>query len=705
MKTLENQCSFGIVIWLIARVLASIVGVTVWAADVAAEADAEGPDLKVVGVVHLPNCWAHEAVVRDGYAFIACDEEEKGLTVVDVREPRDPKPVGYSGLFSGFAYYVALHGNYALVGGNTPHLCVYDVKNPGHVRLVSSVWLGRSGPIAVQGDYAFVSGGDALKIVNLSDPLRPQWVGSVSGDQFAAYHTRLRAFGNAHIVAPQGGRGLGIVNLGDPLRPVVTHFQYLENPSAVGVAVTGNLAVVLDTNVDGKGRPNVAGARLFVVDLSEMAQPRPRGSIPVGPGGPCNRQGIGVAARESFAYVANNSRLTVFDVSNPDKPVSRGSLDFGRTFLGSVGRFHLQGIAVDGDHAYMSDYYFGVFVADVSNPDAPKEIGRIPAAGEVRDVYAFGGRVAVADYNGGVFFIDATNPSKPRITKQFYCGGIMRSVTGDGKGLVFAAGESAMVFDATDIGDVKLLYHGQGAGTTAAVAYANGIVYYGGIQRLDLRDPSNPRPLPPVADIGTCWGLATDGRHLYATGQREVEEHTLPDSGKKSDGGQEEPKKLVMRPGLCVYDISNPAGNATAVAFIPAPLGRCFLTLQNGRLLVPYWQPGGCSDLESNRVEIYDVTDATKPVKISTIFRYEGLWGPHKVKADFENHLLYVAEYQDGVKVYGIQDMKHPRLLAHHIGGYRMNFSMDLDGDYLYRGRLGAIEILDIGSLKGKTRQ
>jgi hypothetical protein len=75
-------------------------------------------------------------------------------------------------------------------------------------------------------------------------------------------------------------------------------------------------------------------------------------------------------------------------------------------------------------------------------------------------------------------------------------------------------------------------------------------------------------------------------------------------------------------------------------------------------------------------------------------FNYDGVWGPHKVY--LEENLLYVAEYMDGVKIFDVTDVRSPRLIAHHLGGYCMNFGMDVDGDCLYRGRLGALEILDV---------
>jgi len=285
-------------------------------------------------------------------------------------------------------------------------------------------------------------------------------------------------------------------------------------------------------------------------------------------------------------------------------------------------------------------------------------------------VYAWDGKVAVTDYNGGVFFVDASDPTKPEITRHFYMGSIERTVTGDGNGLVFAIGGGGGIFDARDIRNVKRLAP---LGGDLGLVYANGIAYTSGINRYDVSDPSQPKALPPVTEKASCWGLGCNGKYLYAS--------VSSDSQK--------------RRGIVTFDVSDPNGPAKELSYLESPIGRSYMFSRKGRLCLPYWNPRGCAEPTYNRVEIYDIaTDPGKPSLLHTIYRYDGVWGPHKVY--LEGHLLYVAEYMDGVKIFDVTDVKAPKLIAHHLGGYRMNFGMDVDGDYLYRGRLGALEILDV---------
>ena len=620
-------------------------------------ADGDDDSVKLVGMVHLPNCWAEDVAVRGDYVYIAGDEEEKGLAVIDASDPTKPKPVGYSGLVSGFADYVATYkDHYALVTGNMRHLMVYDVRNPARPVLVGTAAYGKGrggGPMAAVGDYVFVSGGP-LRVVSLKDPSRPRIVASVYEHKF--WKKQLHVLGN-YLVTARGV--LTVIDVSEPEKPVIVQeFRHNENPKAKHLALAGRIAVLLDAG------------KLWLVDLTDPAKPKSRGNIDIGKPGHCTRPGMAAVARDSIACVINNSRLSVFDLSKPDQPSLRGVTDFAKSEFTERPRFQCTGADMQGDLVYVSDYYYGVFIIDVSDPDKPREVGRAPAAGEVRDVYAWDGNVAVTDYNGGVFFIDASDPARPEITRQFYMGSIERTVTGDHNGLVFAIGGGGGIFDASNIRNVKRL---SPLGGDLGLAHSEGLVYVSGIHRHRVTDPAKPEALPDVAEKVRCWGLGCVGDYLYASVSADAQK----------------------RRGIVTYDISDRAAPGKELSYLEAPIGRSYLFARKDRLCLPYWNPRGCSDPIYNRVEIYDIaTNPAVPSLLHTIYRYDGVWGPHKVY--LEGKYLYVAEYMDGIKIFDVREGKSPRLIAHHLGGYRMNFGMDVDGDYLYRGRLGALEILDV---------
>lgn len=149
-------------------------------------ATGDNDPVKLVGLVHLPNCWCEDVAVNGSIMLVAGDEEEKGLQVFDVSDPKRPTPLGYSGLVSGFADYVAFYKQrYALVSGNTPYLMVYDISEPHRPTLVGAACAGgrNGGPMVPIGDYVYVAAGP-LRVISLKDPAHPRVVASVFENKF-----------------------------------------------------------------------------------------------------------------------------------------------------------------------------------------------------------------------------------------------------------------------------------------------------------------------------------------------------------------------------------------------------------------------------------------------------------------------------------------------------------------------------------------
>jgi len=117
-----------------------------------------------------------------------------------------------------------------------------------------------------------------------------------------------------------------------------------------------------------------------------------------------------VAVYNTLAYTAGgNGEFTVIDVSDPNAPLARGTLD---TAVGSQG-FE---VAVTGSVAYLGVNLGDVYVADISNPDAPYWIHTnsfVSAA--VQEIIVLDGWVFLAQdgggiyHDGGLYVFDVTN--------------------------------------------------------------------------------------------------------------------------------------------------------------------------------------------------------------------------------------------------------------------------------------------------------
>jgi len=121
----------------------------------------------------------------------------------------------------------------------------------------------------------------------------------------------------------------------------------------------------------------------------------------------------------SFAYVATDRGLTIFDISSPLNPVRRGSVVTANCNVsctrGPVARS--QGLAKKGDFVYLAAGTSGMQVVNVANPDAPVTIASAiaPTRGTIYDVavHPTANAAYVASYSGEVYVWDISNPAAP----------------------------------------------------------------------------------------------------------------------------------------------------------------------------------------------------------------------------------------------------------------------------------------------------
>ncbi|WP_181298250.1 esterase-like activity of phytase family protein [Pseudomonas sp. Q2-TVG4-2] len=123
------------------------------------------------------------AVSRDGRTLIYTDSPGERIGLVDIREPKSPKPAGFVQL-EGEPTSVAVHQHYALVAVNTSLsfaqpdgvLAVFDIRNPAQPKRVATLPMGGqpdSIAISPKGRYAAVAI-ENERDEDLNDGLIPQ---------------------------------------------------------------------------------------------------------------------------------------------------------------------------------------------------------------------------------------------------------------------------------------------------------------------------------------------------------------------------------------------------------------------------------------------------------------------------------------------------------------------------------------------------
>jgi len=355
---------------------------------------------------------ARDVVVEGDIAYVA--DGGSGFHMIDISQPANP--VLYLSLDSEDAYRVAVAGEHAFVADASGGLRVVEIRLPTNPTLAGSCRTqALPKGVTVAGDLALVAEyGYGLQVIDITDPANPTLVGSFRLGQAQD----VAMAGDLALVA-DGESGLQVIDISDPANPIhVGSYDTLHY--ALGLAVTGDLALVADYSVGG----------LQVIDITDPANPALVGSYHT-PG-----QAGDVAVAGALAFVADGeSGLQVFDITDPANPTRVGSYN-------TPGRAH--GVAVAGNLAFVADGDFGLQVSglqviDITDPANPTLVGSCDTPGDASDVAVAGDLAFVAD-GSWLQVIDITDPANPTLIGDYTVWAEGVAVAGD---LAFVADSSA----------------------------------------------------------------------------------------------------------------------------------------------------------------------------------------------------------------------------------------------------------------------
>lgn len=315
--------------------------------------------------------------------------------VVDCSDPTAPFLSGTHQFRNELMSDMAVFGDYLFEGrGNFGFNTVYVASSEPLVPISSLVTTGTAQNVVVSGagdNLAYVADGDAgLKIIDVSDPLSPVLIDSVSTRGFAA---DVFLSGNYAFVA-DGDSGLAVIDV--------------SNPGAKSSSLIGTLDIpggyVADVSVQGDyAYLAVSTAGFRVADVSNLALPQIVGaetSLTL-----C--QSVDVSG--SYAYVTDGiAGLKVLDVSDPDNPWIIDGVK-SSTWINA------SDVIVRGSKAYVTDSGNGLHVVDITTPNSVVEIGHTETTGQAMQVSVNGNYGYVADSESGMQLIDLEDPANPII--------------------------------------------------------------------------------------------------------------------------------------------------------------------------------------------------------------------------------------------------------------------------------------------------
>lgn len=240
-----------------------------------------------------------------------------------------------------------------------------------------------------------------------------------------------------------------------------------------------------------------------------------------------------LAAGGGLVAAAVGSSVHVIDVSRPGSPEAVGRHDFDQPALAVV---------LDGRSAWVANSHDGLRRLDLSDPAAPAPAGAVPTRGQAVGVAGSGRHLFTADNSIGFDVVDAAGG--PTRAGAYLADGFPRGIAAAGS-RVFVADQPAglMVVDVSDpasprvegglsLGRDPVLQvfapdgRSTGGAPPAVVCIVSG---RGGLQVVDVSNPSAPRVAAAVPLDGPPTGAALWGRRLYAAAGGRLQVFDLSD--------------------------------------------------------------------------------------------------------------------------------------------------------------------------------
>lgn len=201
---------------------------------------------------------AFGVVVENGTAYIAGDKE--GFFIADVRDPFHPALIGQYSEKKGVTVNVSINGNYAYVVMREGGLLVLDINDKKKPRLLQDIRVGeRATEIFLHKNYLYVSDpSSGLVVFDVTDPASPVKLSIVPGTQ-GVFGIDIKGdllFLGCH------SQGLKILDASDPIAPqLIGTFRF---SSEANYVISGEKYLYVADQNDGI---------VHVLDIRDPARP------------------------------------------------------------------------------------------------------------------------------------------------------------------------------------------------------------------------------------------------------------------------------------------------------------------------------------------------------------------------------------------------------------------------------------------------
>jgi hypothetical protein len=274
--------------------------------------------------------------------------------------------------------------------------------------IVGGAGIGPTIDVAVDGDLAYAIGRGVLRVLDVSQPLRPRVLGQLAG----LGNTRQLVVRQGIVYVGSREDGLFVIDATDPARPkLLTRYDPVE--FATGVGISGDVLFL--------------ACRHYGVELVDVSTPEAPVHLSVVRTG--EAQSVSIRNGYLYAGVWATSEVVVVDVHDPRRPkiTARVPLDgFG------------DGLDVRGDYLYAATGHHrraahrrpgdpgfgrghGLEIFDLSDPAHPEFVSRVKfppfyqLGNDMWGVTVVDGLAFVADTHNGMFLVDVADARRPQV--------------------------------------------------------------------------------------------------------------------------------------------------------------------------------------------------------------------------------------------------------------------------------------------------
>ena len=199
-------------------------------------------------------------------------------------------------------------------------------------------------------------------------------------------------------------------------------------------------------------------------------------------------------------------------------PVLVGSLDTGSPDETS----RANEIVVDGDYAYIADWYDGLKVINIATPSSPSLVGSLDT-NNAMGIDKVGNYVYIADGSEGLKIIDVSTPSSPFLVGSLgsLAAAEAVSVVGNYAYMATSSGGSGLkIVDVSTPSSPSLIGsletpHAQGVAVSGNYAYIADDYEPTGLKIIDVSTPSSPSLTGSLNTDGESFGVTVVGNYAY----------------------------------------------------------------------------------------------------------------------------------------------------------------------------------------------